>query len=65
MNAPPQTVVQATTIPMSSMGTQLIQTPNGQLFMLPMNTYPTTQPVAQQAVQPVGVNNEAFKEPVK
>ena len=65
MNAPPQTMVQATTIPMSPTGTQLIQMPNGQLFMLPMNSYPATQPVALQAVQPAGVNNEAFKEPEK
>ena len=65
MNAPPQTMVQATTIPMNPTGTQLIQMPNGQLFMLPMNSYPATQPVAQQAVQPAGVNNEAFKKPEK
>ena len=65
MNATPQTVVQATTIPMNPTGTQLIQMPNGQLFMLPMNSNPLTQPVAVQAVQPAGVNNEAFKEPVK
>ena len=65
MNAPPQTVAQATAIPMNPTGTQLIQMPNGQLFMLPMNSYPSTQPVAQQAVQSAGVNNEAFKEPVK
>ena len=65
MNAPPQTVVQATAIPMNPTGTQLIQMPNGQLFMLPMNSYPATQPVTQQAVQPAGMNNEAFEEPVK
>ena len=64
MNAPLQTVAQATTIPMNPTGTQLIQMPNGQLFMLPINSYPVTQPVTLQAVQPAGVNNEAFKEPV-
>ena len=61
MNAPTQTVVQATTIPMNPTGPQLIQMPNGQLFMLPMSSYPATQPVTQQAVQPAGLNNQAFK----
>ena len=61
MNAPPQTMVQATAIPMNPTGTHLIQMPNGQLFMLPMNSYPGAQPVTLQAVQPVGVNNEALK----
>ena len=68
MNTPPplvhpviQTVVLPTTIPMNSVGNQLIQMPNGQLFMLPMNSYPGAQPVTLQAVQPVGVNNEALK----
>ena len=68
MNTPPplvhpviQTVVQPTTIPMNPVGNQLIQMPNGQLFMLQMNSYPGAQPVTLQAVQPVGVNNEALK----
>ena len=65
MSAPPQTVAQATTIPMNPTGPQLIQMPNGQLFMLPMNSYPATQPVTQQVAQPAGVNNEAFKEQLK
>ena len=68
MNTPPplvhpviQTVVQPTTIPMNPVGNQLIQMPNGQLFVLQMNSYPGAQPVTLQAVQPVGVNNEALK----
>ena len=59
-----QTVTQPTTQPMNPMGGQLIQMPNGQLFMLPSNSYPIAQPVTLQPVQPVGVNKEAFKEPV-
>ena len=59
-----QTVTQPMTQPMNPMGGQLIQMPNGQLFMLPSNSYPIAQPVTLQAVQPVGVNNGAFKEPV-
>ena len=58
------TVVQPTTITMNPMAGQLIQMPNGQLFMLPSNTYLGAQPVTLQAVQPVGVTNEAFKKPV-
>ena len=56
-----QTVTQPMTQPMNPIGGQLIQMPNGQLFMLPSNSYPMVQPVIVQAVQPVGVNNEAFK----
>ena len=59
-----QTVTQPMTQPMNPMGGQLIQMPNGQLFMLPSNSYPIAQPVTLQPVQPVGVNNGAFKEPV-
>ena len=59
-----QTVAQPTTISINPMASQLIQMPNGQLFMLPSNSYPVAQPVTLQAVQPVGVTNEAFKEPV-
>ena len=58
------TVVQPTTITMNPTAGQLIQMPNGQLFMLPSNSYPVAQPVTLQVVQPVGVTNEAFKEPV-
>ena len=64
------TVVQPTTITMNPMAGQLIQMPNCsccsccQLFMLPSNTYLGAQPVTLQAVQPVGVTNEAFKKPV-
>ena len=68
MNTPPplvhpviQTVVQPTTIPMNPVGNQLIQMPNGQLFMVPMNAYPGAHPVALPAVQSVEVNNEALK----
>ena len=59
-----QTVTQPMTQPMNPMGGQLIQMPNGQLFILPSNSYPMAQPVTLQTVQPVGENNEAFKEPV-
>ena len=55
---------QPITQPMNPLGGQLIQMPNGQLFMLPSNSYPIAQPVTLQAVQPVGVNNEAFKKPL-
>ena len=58
-----QTVTQPMTQPMNPMGGQLIQMPNGQLFILPSNSYPMAQPVALQTIQPVGENNEAFKEP--
>ena len=64
------TVVQPTTITMNPMAGQLIQMPNCsccsccELFMLPSNTYPGAQPVTLQAVQPVGVTNEAFNKPV-
>ena len=50
---------------MNSIGGQLIQMPNGQLFMLPSNSYPMAQPVTVQAVQPFGVNNEAVNETSK
>ena len=61
---PVQTMTQPMAQPMNPMGGQLIQMPNGQLFMLPSNSYPIAQPMTLQAVQPDGVNNEAFKEPV-
>ena len=49
-------------------GSQLLQMPNGQLFMLPSNAYPVVQPVQNQpitleAVGLQGMSNEAFKEP--
>ena len=47
------------TQPMNPIGGQLIQMPNGQ-FMLPSYSYSMAQPVTVQAVQPVGINNEAF-----
>ena len=60
-----QTVTQPITQPMNPIGGQLIQMPNGQLFMLPSYSYSMAQPVTVQAVQPVGVNNEAFNETFK
>merc|ERR1711953_1295940 len=39
-----QTVTQPMTQPMNPMGGQLIQMPNGQLFILPSNSYPMAQP---------------------
>ena len=59
----PTTVAQAvqpTTMTMTPMRSQLIQMPNGQLFMLPSNSYSVAQPVVLQAlqvVQPVSTNN--------
>ena len=59
----PTTMVQAgqpTTMNMNPMGSRLIQMPNGQLFMLPSNSYSVAQPVVLQAlqvVQPVSTNN--------
>ena len=53
------------TQPMNPIGGQLIQMPNEQLFMFPSNSYSMAQPVTVQAVQPVGVNNDAFKEVFK
>ena len=59
----PTTVAQAvqpTTMTMQPMGSQLIQMPNGQLFMLPSNSFSVAQPVVLQALQvvrPVGTNN--------
>ena len=57
-----QQVLQPTT------GSQLVQLPDGKLFMLPSNTYPVLQPVQEQppTLQTVtlqGTNNQAFKEP--
>ena len=48
-------------------GSQLIQTPNGQFFMLPSNAYPVIQsgqdqPVNLQTIQLQGMNNGAYKE---
>ena len=51
---------QPTTITMNPI--QLIQMPNGQLFLLPSNSYPVAQPEALQTlqvVQTVGTNNQA------
>ena len=49
------------TQPMNPIGGQLIQMPNGQLFLLPSNSYPMAQPVTLQTVQPAGVNTDAFE----
>ena len=48
-------------------GSQLIQAPNGQVFMLPSNAYPVLhsgqdQSVTLQTIQRQGMNNEAYKE---
>ena len=54
---------QPTTMTMNPMGSQLIQIPNGQLFLLPSNSYPVAQPEALQTlqvVQLVGTNNPGF-----
>ena len=54
---------QPTTITTNPMGSQLIQMPNGQLFLLPSNSYPVAQPEALQTlqvVQLVGTNNPGF-----
>ena len=40
--------------PIKTTESQIVQTPDGKLFMLPSNTYPVLQPVLfQQVVQPV------------
>ena len=54
--------------PVNTTGSQLLQMPNGQLFMLPSNAYPVVQPVQNQlitleTVRLQGMSNEAFKEP--
>ena len=60
-------VVQPGVQPINATGSQLIQAPNGQCFMLPSNAYPVLhsgqdQPVNLQTIQLQGINNEAFKE---
>ena len=52
---------------MNATGSQLIQAPNGQFFMLPSNAYPVLhsgqdQSVNLQTIQLQGINNEAYKE---
>ena len=62
-----QQVVQPAAQPINTTGSQLVQMPDGKLFMLPSNTYPVLQPVQEQptTLQTVtlpGTNNQAFKE---
>ena len=60
-------VVQPGVQPINATGSQLIQAPNGQFFMLPSNAYPVIQCgqdqlVNLQTIQLQGMNNEAYKE---
>ena len=63
-----QQVAQPVAQPIKTMESQILQTPDGKLFMLPSNTYPVLQPVEDQpmtlqTVTVQGTNNQAFNEP--